>query len=68
MVLAGEAFGRAEAKGGAAAIATIGVVIVGGNHAAGLGDKDTARLQVVLQQVEGVILPYAYTWAVEAQQ
>lgn len=34
------------------AIAAIGVVVVGGNGVAGLGNKDAARLQVVLQEVE----------------
>ncbi len=55
MVLTGEAFGRQITKCSTAATA-IGQVIVGGNGGAALVNKDAARLQVVLQQVEDAVI------------
>lgn len=52
MILAGEAFGTQAAKG----VAAVEVVVVGGQCVAGLVDKDAARLQVVLQQIEHAII------------
>ena len=56
MVLAGKAFRTQAAECRAAAIAAVGVVVVGGQRVAGLVDKDAARLQVVLQQVEDAVI------------
>ena len=67
VVLPSEAFGGQIAEG-PAAIAAVGVVVVVCQRGAALIHKATTRLQVVLQQVEGAVLPYADALAVEAQQ
>ena len=56
MILAGEAFGAQAAERRSAAIAAVGVVIVGGDGAAGLVGNDAAGVQVVLQQVEDTVI------------
>ena len=56
MVLAGEAFGGQIAERHAAAIGAVGVVVIRTQRVAGPADKDAARLQVVLQQIEDAII------------
>ena len=56
MVLAGEAFRTQAAERRVAAVAAVGVVIVGGDGIAGLVDNDAAGVQVVLQEVEDPVI------------
>ena len=64
MVLAGEAFGGQIAERRSAAVApstgsgqaAVGVVVVGGQGVARLVNKDAARFQVVLQEIEDAVI------------
>ena len=56
VVLAGEALGGQIAERRSTAVAAVGVVVVGGQGVARLVNKDAARFQVVLQEIEDAVI------------